>query len=108
MRNTEFTVEMGKRIQKQRKALGLTQEQVSEAMNISVQSLSCIELGKKAIRPENLYNLCKVLNISADYILIGKKSQEQLSGISEKLAVMNDTDYRIIENLIDRLTEKDT
>lgn len=82
MRNTEFTVEMGKRIQKQRKALGLTQEQVSEAMNISVQSLSCIELGKK--------------------------SQEQLSGISEKLAVMNDTDYRIIENLIDRLTEKDT
>lgn len=108
MGNTEFTIEMGKRIQKQRKAMGLTQEQVAEKMNLSVQSLSCIELGKKAIRPENLCNLCNILNVSADYILMGKKSETQLKGISQKLSTMSDDDLIIIEKLINRLTDNDT
>lgn len=106
MGTTEFTIEMGKRIQKQRKALGLTQEQVAEAMNLSVQSLSCIELGKKAIRPENLCNLCKILGVTSDYLLMGIKSNDQLKGISEKLASMNDDDLSIVERIIDRLANK--
>ena len=108
MGNTEFTVEMGKRIQSKRKALGLTQEQVSEAMNISIQSLSCIELGKKAIRPENLVNLCKILNVSSDYILYGKKDSAELNGISEKISALSETDYKLVENLVDKLIEKGT
>lgn len=108
MGNTEFTVEMGKRIQTKRKSLGLTQEQVSEAMNISIQSLSCIELGKKAIRPDNLVNLCKILNVSTDYILLGKKDSAELSGISEKIALLSNQDYKLVENLVNRLIEKDT
>ncbi|MBQ8795348.1 MAG: helix-turn-helix transcriptional regulator [Clostridia bacterium] len=105
MGNSEFTVDMGKRIQKQRKALGLTQEQVAEKMNISVQSLSCIELGKKAIRPENLCNLCKILGVTSDYLLMGTKSYDQLKGISQKFADLSDEDMKIIENLINRLTK---
>ena len=78
----------------------MTQEQVAEAMNISIQSLSCIELGKKAIRPENLYNLCIALDVSADYVLMGEKSAKQLEGVSKKLSVLKEDDYRIIESLI--------
>ena len=97
---------MGARIAKHRKSLQMTQEQVSEMMNISVQSLSCIELGKKAIRPENLYKLCKALNISADYILTGKKSETQMVGITKDLADLNESDYQIVEALIHHLSQK--
>ena len=97
---------MGNRISKRRKELKLTQEQVAEAMNISLQSVSCIELGKKAIRPENLVNLCAVLDISTDYILTGKKSAKQIEGIEKKLASLKDDDYQIVENLIDHLSKK--
>lgn len=106
MNNNRFLIEMGNRISKQRKSLNMTQEQVAEAMNISIQSLSCIELGKKAIRPENLYKLCVVLNVSADYILMGEKSVKQLEGILKKLSALKDDDYRIVESLIDHLNKK--
>ena len=106
MAENQFLVDMGNRISKLRKELRMTQEQVAEAMNISIQSLSCIELGKKAIRPDNLCNLCNVLKTSSDYVLMGKKSTEQLEGISKKIANLQDDDYLIIENLIDHLNKK--
>lgn len=106
MNNNQFLIEMGQRITKRRKELNKTQEQIAEFMNISIQSLSCIELGKKAIRPENLYNLCIALDISPDYILMGKKSPQQLEGIQAKLSTLRADDYSIIENLIDHLNNR--
>lgn len=107
MKNTNnFLIDMGNRISARRKELGLTQEKVAEAMNISVQSLSCIELGKKAIRPENLCNLCLVLDISADYILLGRKSHKQLEGITRKLSTLNESDYELVENIIKHLEKR--
>lgn len=106
MNNNQFLIKMGQRITKRRKELNKTQEQVAEFMNISIQSLSCIELGKKAIRPENLYNLCIALDISSDYILMGKKSPQQLEGIQEKLSTLKPDDYNIVENLIDHLNKR--
>ena len=106
MADNQFLADMGNRISKLRKELRMTQEQVAEAMNISIQSLSCIELGKKAIRPENLCKLCNVLNTSSDYVLMGKKSTEQLEGISKKIANLHDDDYLIIENLVEHLNKK--
>ena len=86
--------------------MNMTQEQVAEAMNISIQSLSCIESGKKAIRPENLYNLCIALDVSAEYILMGKKSERQLEGISKKISALQDDDYSIVEALVEHLMKK--
>ena len=97
---------MGNRISKRRKELQMTQEQLAEAMELSLQSISCIELGKKAIRPENLANLCRCLDVSADYILTGKKSAKQLEGIFLKLAVMSDEDYKMAETLINYLHQR--
>lgn len=45
---------MGMRISGRRKELNLTQEKLAERMGVSLQTISCIELGKKAIRPETL------------------------------------------------------
>lgn len=106
MREIRFLIEMGQRVARRRKELHLTQEQVAEQVNLSIQSISCVELGKKAIRPENLVNLCRVLNISCDYILTGEISNEQLSGILQKLTDLNDDDYKMVDNLITRLNKR--
>ena len=106
MKDNTFLIEMGTRIAQRRKELKLTQEQVANEINLSLQSISCIELGKKAIRPENLFNLCRVLNTSCDYILMGEKSKDQLNGIFQKLATLKDDDYKIVECLIDHLNKR--
>ena len=78
MGNDSFLINMGIRIAGRRKDLHLTQEQLAEKMGVSLQTVSCIELGKKAIRPQNLANLCVHLEVTADYILYGKRNEEQM------------------------------
>ena len=69
MGDEKLLKEIGARIHARRKELGLTQEALADRMEVSIQMISNLELGKKAIRPENLVKLCNALNVSADYIL---------------------------------------
>ena len=75
-------------------------------MGISLQSVSCIELGKKAIRPDNLVKLCAALDTTADYILTGTKSDRELCEIYKTLSKLPPKDYKLVENLIFRLASK--
>ena len=52
----------------------MTQETLAEKMDVSIQMISNLEGGKKAIRPENLVKLCTALDVSADYILRGMRA----------------------------------
>lgn len=97
---------MGMRISGRRKELNLTQEKLAERMGVSLQTISCIELGKKAIRPENLANLCLHLNVSADYILYGKRDEQQMLDIVSKLSTLSSEEYNIVENLVTFLSNK--
>ncbi len=101
MTNESLLQEMGLRISKRRKELNYTQEQVAEQMNVSIQMISNLELGKKAIRPENLVKLCHVLDISADYILTGQKTPMDVQAIAVKLSSLSNDDIQMIESLID-------
>lgn len=104
--NSNFLSNMGVRISERRKELNLTQEKLAEKMGVSLQTVSCIELGKKAIRPENLANLCLHLNISADYVLYGKRNEQQMIDIVSKLSTLSTEEYNIVENLITFLSNK--
>lgn len=102
MDNT-FLTNMGNRIAQRRKELHLTQEELSELMGVSSQTISCIELGKKAVRPENLARLCTELDISSDYILFGKRSETQMGDLIIKMAQLSPEEYRSIQTLVDLL-----
>ena len=97
---------MGMRISGRRKELNLTQEKLAERMGVSLQTISCIELGKKAIRPENLANLCLHLNVSADYVLYGRRDEQQMLDIVSKLSTLSSEEYNIVENLVTFLSNK--
>lgn len=64
-------VDMGKRIQHLRKHHGYTQEQLADMMQVSIQMISNLERGNKAIRIDNLLSLSRILKVSTDYILMG-------------------------------------
>lgn len=97
---------MGLRISGRRKELNITQEKLAERMGVSLQTISCIELGKKAIRPENLANLCLHLNVSADYVLYGRRDEQQMLDIVSKLSTLSSEEYNIVENLVTFLSNK--
>ena len=96
-----FLVDMGIRIAQRRKALHMTQEQLADKMGVSLQTVSCIELGKKAIRPENLANLCLYLDVTADYILYGKRSEHQMNSLLEKIASLTPDEYQAVRSIVE-------
>ena len=103
MGDEKILQDIGYRINRRRKELGLTQENLAEKMDVSIQMISNLELGKKAIRPENLIKLCNSLNVSADYILMGVTCDSNNSVLSEKIRNLSPTDQGLVERLVDRL-----
>jgi len=97
---------MGNRIAGERKRNNITQEQLAEKMNVSIQMISNLERGNKAIKISNLLNLSQILDVSTDYILTGKKNSSEKVAIIEKMENLSDEDYDIIETLIDKLSKK--
>lgn len=96
-----FLKEMGKRVSIRRKNLNLTQEALAEKMNVSIQMVSNLELGKKAIRPENLAKLCGILNISADYLLTGTKANDLADTLTEKIRRLSDDKIELVNSIVD-------
>ena len=104
--NNQILIGIGKRVCARRKALGFTQEQLAEKMNVSIQMISNLELGKKAIRPENIIKLCSELKISADYLLTGNNVNNQISEICNKLIQLTPEALDTIQQLTELLSQE--
>ncbi|MGN0468012.1 MAG: helix-turn-helix domain-containing protein [Acutalibacteraceae bacterium] len=96
----DLNLEIGERVRKARTSQGLSREQLSEMLEISSLFLGYIECGQRGMSLSTLQKLCLTLNVSADYILLGKESKmtereillDAVMGIDEKylpLAVEN-------------------
>ena len=59
----------GERIRQRRQSLGLSQEQLAEAIGKSPSAISTIETGKRGASLETLVHIANVLQVSADYLL---------------------------------------
>lgn len=64
---------IGSRIKAERKRLGITQEQLSEMINVTPHYIYEIERGMKAMSMETLINLSETMELSTDYILFGNQ-----------------------------------
>lgn len=91
---------IGKRIQNRRKQLSLTQEQLAEMMNVSIQMVSNLERGNKAIRIDNLINLSRILDVSTDYILTGKETTEDIQVLTSRIAQLPEKERKMLEMLV--------
>ena len=69
---SDYKIEMGKRLKEKRKALGLTQEQLAEKLNISIKHYGGVERGIAGLSIENLIELSNILGVSLDYLIKGE------------------------------------
>ena len=106
MGNNEFLKDMGQRIMLRRKTLRMTQEELAEKLGVSTQMISNLELGKKAIRPENLAKLCSVLNLSADFVLTGTNTRTAVDSVAEKLSQLSEEELQLVSNLVNYMNNR--
>lgn len=64
------------RIRKAREDLGYTREKFAEKLDVSVSYLAELERGRTGISVKMLIKICKVLGLSADYVLFGNERPE--------------------------------
>ena len=95
---------MGDRIREARKHQGLTQDQLAERLDISVQFVGQIERGLKLPSMQVFIKLIEVLNVSADYLLRDAVSSGRLFGenaIGRKIDKLKPKQRIALEALID-------
>ena len=85
--------EFGKRLKEIRLIRGMTQEELAEMLNINKQHVSRMERGITACSIDLLIELSCHLQVSTDYLLMGKepdsgKQKEQLIEIISKLSAV--------------------
>lgn len=86
---------LGKRIREERLRLNLTQEQLSEDIEISTAYLGQIERGERSLTLDKLVKLANRLGVTVDYLLLDSVS----------ISPDNQTD-RILQLLQDKTTEE--
>lgn len=82
---------------------GYTREKFAEALDVSVSYLAELERGRTGVSVKMLVKICKVLGLSADYILFGDKRDtndlrlDKIHKIDEKYMPLLD---RVIAELL--------
>lgn len=80
---------VGLRIREIREACNMTREQFSEKCDISDSFLAAVENGQKSISSKTLYKVCTAMNISADYLILGKNNGFEEDMLTEMLHSMD-------------------
>lgn len=64
-----INTEAGRRLKESRMSSGLTQREVSERLGIVLQQYQTYESGRYQMDYDKIVRVCKILNVSADYLL---------------------------------------
>lgn len=93
-------VEMGLRILKRRKQLKLSQEEVAEIAGISQQHVASAEKGKSGLSDASIIGLAKALQVSTEYILLGKVSDTDCEKLVELMEPFDSAELMFWQNAI--------
>lgn len=96
----ELLQHMGNRLTKRRKQLRLTQEELAERADMTTQTISTAETGRKALRPQNIVKLCRALGISSDYLLFGEITSGDTSSLFTMISQLPPDQYHRLEDII--------
>lgn len=95
-----INVEVGSRIQLAREAAGLTQEQLAEQLDLTTQFISIIERGVSGASLETIVKLCRVLNVSCDYLLLGKRDAPSAERIAARCLPLSDEQRIVMDRVV--------
>lgn len=92
---------MGLRIRKRREELKISREKLAEKLDVSVKFISDIEYGLRGISIKRLIVLTQILEVSADYILLGDELPNNRLFINEISKCPQNKRYILLEILAD-------
>jgi len=96
-----LNAQIGKRIQNARKKANLTQDQLSEKIDISCKNFSLIECGKRGISIQTLIRLCDALNISSDSLLFPNPYEEEYNSLILKFKTLPEREANLLIQMLD-------
>ncbi len=67
-------VHVGARIRQRRTSLGMSQEKLGDALNLTFQQIQKYERGANRVGASRLYDLCRVFDVTADFFFEGLPS----------------------------------
>lgn len=92
---------LGERMRKERLALGMTQEVLSEKAGISVSFLGQIERGERKPSLETVVNMANSLKVTVDYLLADNYLKAPKSLIDELAFLVRETPEKDIRTVIE-------
>lgn len=99
--------EIGKRIAKRRKELGLKQYEVCEMIDVNYKYLSNLETGRSAPSLELIMSLCGALQTTPDYFLVGTEKNRTIDkDIEAKIGSLKAEHKELIDGIIDLMIEQ--
>ncbi len=98
-------IQIGLRVKQAREAAGLTQERLSELVDVTAQYLSGVERGAVGLSVPVLLQLCSILLVSSDYILMGDTECSDVTSIATRLSRLPSEHIRNVEEILNRYIE---
>ena len=96
-------VEIGRRIQIKRKELKLTQEKLSEIIDVSPSYISEIERGSSISSLATISKISNTLNISLDYLVFGINKETFSNTFSEILKTVPEKNQNLYITLCENI-----
>lgn len=102
-------IDMGNRIKNRRKELNIKQSELAEQIGISNNHMSTIECGTGKPSIDAFLNICDILKVTPDYLLLGNIHADNVSqNIIDKLRLCNADDLWVIEQLVEAMVRKNS
>ena len=83
----------------------MNRQALKEISGISTASIAKLGRGDN-ITTAVLLKICNALDVSADYLLRGKRDSLEVSELSLKISQLGKDDYELVERLVSRLKTK--
>lgn len=100
---------IGNNIRALRISKGMTQEQLAEKLEHSVNFISLIELGKSGMTPVTMLNICNILNTDVNCLFNGLQTsriQNKDKKLIDEISSLTDDDRKMVEILTEYLLHK--
>ena len=105
MTKEEIAPVLGQNILRLRKAAGMTQAQLAEAVNVGTAFVSHVERGEKLVSIPVLYALADLFRVSFDELLRGEEYNIGIKNIQVALAGRSEEYIKVVEQLIHTLEQ---
>lgn len=102
-------INLGLRVAKRRRQLGMKQNVLAEKLGISNNYLSSIERGKETPSLDVFVRICNVIKVTPDYLLLGNMHSENTpQAIIDALRLCSREDVQLLQGIIQLLVDRNS